>query len=48
MTTYSQHTDNELFALIATGDEVAFAEIYLRSTEIYPTKHEGRILLHLF
>lgn len=43
MTTYAQHTDKELFALIATGDEAAFAEIYLRYTEkLYP--HVAKLL----
>jgi RNA polymerase sigma-70 factor (ECF subfamily) len=43
MTPYASHTDHELFALIATGDEAAFAEIYLRYTEkLYP--HVAKLL----
>jgi len=40
---YGSHTDPELFTLIATGDEAAFAEIYLRYTEkLYP--HVAKLL----
>jgi RNA polymerase sigma-70 factor (family 1) len=43
MSPYAQHTDNDLFALIAAGDEAAFAEIYLRYTEkLYP--HVAKLL----